>query len=103
MQDVIQRLAELFLALGSVNAIAEALSERSAEGEQRIYPNRIHGLLTGDPTRSINTATLDALESAIGAIGEVAEIGGETTTPLRQAVAAEATAATNPEEAIRRV
>jgi superfamily II DNA or RNA helicase len=63
---VLDRLSELFLGLGSVNALAEALSSGTPDGEQqRVYPNRIHGLLSGDPNRSINTATLEAVENAL--------------------------------------
>jgi superfamily II DNA or RNA helicase len=63
----VERLSDQFLQHGSVNAVAEALTTAlgQAPGLPRIYPNRIHGLLSGDPTRSINTATLDAIERGL--------------------------------------
>jgi superfamily II DNA or RNA helicase len=61
VQAVVARLIDGFLQFGSVNALAEALSSAA---KQRIYPNRIHGLLAEDRSRTVTTSTLDALESA---------------------------------------
>lgn len=74
----IERLADQFLQRGSVSAVADALTAAlgEASGLPRIYPNRIHGLLSGDPTRSINTATLDAIERALDLLE--ADPAGET-------------------------
>jgi superfamily II DNA or RNA helicase len=64
VQAVIHRLADMVLRLGSVNAVAQGLSQALDDQAGRIYPNRIHGLLTDDPSRGVNTATLDLLEQA---------------------------------------
>ncbi|ORA16379.1 hypothetical protein BST16_06650 [Mycobacterium asiaticum DSM 44297] len=70
MQTATSELARLVLRFGSVNALAEKLSEALGEGAPRIYPNRIHGLLTNDESRGVNSATLAALEAAIAAVDE---------------------------------
>ena len=70
VQAITTDLARLVLKFGSVNALAEKLSESLSESGVRIYPNRIHGLLTDDESRGINTSTLAAMESAIAAIPE---------------------------------
>lgn len=70
-------LARLVLKFGSVNALAEGMSEALGENGVRIYPNRIHGLLSEDESRGVNTATLTAMESAIAAIPEPEEWGIE--------------------------
>jgi superfamily II DNA or RNA helicase len=68
VRAVIDQLAELVLRLGSVNAVARRLSQALGNEAGRIYPNRIHGLLTDDPARGVNTATLELLEKACAAI-----------------------------------
>jgi superfamily II DNA or RNA helicase len=68
VQAVVTRLAELVLQLGSVNAVAQNLSHALGGGSARIYPNRIHGVLTDDPARGVNTATLELLERACQAV-----------------------------------
>jgi superfamily II DNA or RNA helicase len=73
VQQVGDRLAHLVLRFGSVNAVAAALSTALGDGQVRIYPNRIHGLLTDDPARGVNTATLEALELATAAVHEPPE------------------------------
>lgn len=73
VQKVSDRLAHLVLRFGSVNAVADALSAALGDLGVKIYPNRIHGLLTNDPARGVNTVTLDALEQAVGAIQEPSE------------------------------
>jgi hypothetical protein len=70
VQQVSDRLAHLVLRCGSVNAVAEALSDAVGDGGVKIYPNRIHGLLTADPARGVNTATLEALERAASVVQE---------------------------------
>ena len=87
----IDRLTRLVLQLGSVNAVAEALSKESSE--VRIYPNRLHGLLAGDATRSVNTATLEVIERGLIALeAGIVETSAGRIDPVRvrQAVAAEA-------------
>ena len=81
VQRILDQLVERFLEFGSVNALADALSE-SADGV-RVYPNRVHGLLSGDATRSINTATLEAIEGALDSLNGPAGSGTEMRTQVQ--------------------
>lgn len=92
VQAVIGRLAELVLRLGSVNAVAQGLSQALGHQAGRIYPNRIHGLLMGDPSRGVNTATLELLEQACAAFQAEAPSAGWAFSPdvLRSMVATQA-------------
>jgi superfamily II DNA or RNA helicase len=72
VQRVAAQLAPLILRFGSINAVADALSTALDTDGIRIYPNRIHGLLTDDPGRGVNTATLEALEKAVAVVEEPA-------------------------------
>lgn len=108
VEHVLERLSEQFLRLGSVNAVAEVLSPNANGGEgQRVYPNRIHGLLSGDPNRSINTATLEAIESSLDELERTAEPGGDGTSQQRariqQAMAGALASTSDLSEALRRV
>jgi superfamily II DNA or RNA helicase len=89
-QRVLAQLSELFLGLGSVNSLAEALSADAEDSGHRVYPNRIHGLLSGDPNRSINTATLETIERALDALQTPADGDGSAQERERigQAIAA---------------
>ena len=103
VQTVMDQLTDLILELGSVNAAA---GELSGEDEQaRIYPNRLHTLLAGDPARSVNSATLEAIERRL-AISEVARRPSAKVALERakivQAVTAENLVAGNHQEAIVR-
>jgi hypothetical protein len=104
VQSLIDRLARLTLQLGSVNAVSEALSGET--DESRIYPNRLHGLLAGDHSRSINTATLESIERGLEAVesrivdNSVAE---RERAQVVQAVAAESGLIGSREQGIRRV
>jgi superfamily II DNA or RNA helicase len=104
VQALVGRLTSLTLELGSVNAVAEALS--SGSDAAQIYPNRLHGLLAGDPSRSINTATLEAIERRLAA-EDVATRDTEREDAGRariaQAVAAESVAGGDLDEAVARV
>src|SRR3954470_10297744 len=93
VQRVVEQLAERFLAFKSVNALADALSA-AADGS-RIYPNRVHGLLSADSTRSINTATLEAIEEALGRIQQRDGSGTEMRMQIQQALAAEVAGGTS--------
>lgn len=101
VQLVIDQLVERFLELGSVNALADALS--AAANGARIYPNRVHGLLSGDATRSINTATLKAVEGALGDLGVGAGPATRLRTQIQQALAAESASTSDVVEAAHRV
>lgn len=65
VRSAVDRLVDQFLRIGSVNALAEALTAAQPEPSVRLYPNRIHGLLAEEASRSINTATLAAIESGL--------------------------------------
>ncbi len=60
------KAAELVRRLGSVNKASEALTE--ALGDGAIYPNRLHGLLSDDITRTINARTFDLLRRGLTAL-----------------------------------
>jgi superfamily II DNA or RNA helicase len=66
VQEITSWLSDLVLHHGSVRAahraVAEVLNVSGASGT--VYPNRLHALLSGDPSRGINTATLEFLEQA---------------------------------------
>ncbi|RWO83197.1 MAG: hypothetical protein EOS18_06295 [Mesorhizobium sp.] len=102
VQALIDRLTSLTLELGSVNAVAGALS---TDGAEPIYPNRLHGLLAGDPTRSVNTATLETIEGRIAAMNssqrDPARESAQRSRAL-QAVAVETVASGDQREAIVR-
>lgn len=65
VQAIVDRLVVQFLRAGSVNALAEALTGDGAAAGLRVHPNRLHSLLSEDVTRSVNTATLEAIESSL--------------------------------------
>lgn len=87
---VIDGLVRAFLQHESVNAVAEALSSTGDTMADRVYPNRVHGLLSDDPTRSVNTATLEALERALERLSPV--VDPQVRTEFEQKVAAAAAA-----------
>jgi hypothetical protein len=96
VQEVIQSLVNLFLRVGSVNAMADVLSASLPLGasERQILPNRLHTVLSGDPNRSINDATLAAIRSALATLGPDfgglqrtdATYGSSLTAAIRQRV-----------------
>jgi superfamily II DNA or RNA helicase len=57
---VMDRLVPLYWQCGSVNSLAEVLSQQGVA----VYPNRLHALLSRDIDRGVNEATLEQLESA---------------------------------------
>ena len=71
VQVVADALVRLTLTLGSVNAVAEMLSRNDAD-DGPIYANRLHGLLAGDPTRSVNSSTLESLEKRLAVLDPAA-------------------------------
>lgn len=83
---VVQGLAELVMSLGSVNAVAEHLSKAPGSGG-RIYPNRIHGLLTGDSARSVNSSTLTTLEHALATAPATLDLSAPAIDKTRLAAA----------------
>lgn len=101
VRAITSRLATLLLKFGSVNSLAEGLSQALGTDSARIYPHRLLALLSDDPSRGVNTATLTALESACAAIEEP---GGWAINPedIRAAVAAARITHDDPDVAIQR-
>lgn len=65
--DLVARLADAFVREGSVNALQRALIgvlEDNGHSE-KLYPNRLHALLSADPTRSVNEETIRVLRLAL--------------------------------------
>jgi superfamily II DNA or RNA helicase len=85
-----------------VKALADALS--NVEGSRqahRIYPNRIHGLLSDDPARSVNSSTLEAIEHGLDVIERMIPARPEDPEQsIRRALAAARATAGNEEDAI---
>src|ERR1700733_15370592 len=75
IQAIIGRLADQFVRLGSVNALADALTSAQPGGSPRIYPNRLHGLLSEDSSRSTNTATMEAIDRGLAVLESAGGIG----------------------------
>lgn len=71
VQAAVTELVDLFLREGTVRGVAAALQEalEQAGNDRKVYPNRIHTLLGGDPTRTVNTGSLEAVEAALTLIG----------------------------------
>jgi superfamily II DNA or RNA helicase len=106
VRSVIDRLIDLVISRGSVNAVVERLNEAREDRAQRIYPNRVHGLLTDDPSRSINTATLEVLENTLVAVEGDTDPGPKRISSDevgRAAAAARAAGVVNEDEVVRRV
>src|ERR1051325_5239045 len=61
---VVNRLVDFFFRAGSVNAMAELLSQ----DEVRVYPNRLHPLLSDDPNFSVNEGTLSVVTTALDSL-----------------------------------
>lgn len=85
VQAIIGRLADQFVRLGSVNALADALTSAQPVGSPRIYPNRLHGLLSEDQSRSTNTATMEAIDRGLAVLESA---GGTGDGAVRQRVMA---------------
>jgi superfamily II DNA or RNA helicase len=60
-------LVALFLRTGSVNKLCVFLNELLAQAgvSQKLYPNRIHALLSSDVMRAVNAKTLALIEQAV--------------------------------------
>ncbi len=82
VQRVVERLVALYLRIGSVNAMADALAEAAelAGQETRIHANRLHGLLSADLRRGVNDQTLTVIETALANLD--ADGPGEPEPPV---------------------
>ncbi|WP_159602925.1 DEAD/DEAH box helicase [Agromyces humi] len=97
VQAVVDGLVRQLRRYGSVNALAEQLSGMSG---QRIYPNRIHGLLAEDASRTINDATLEALEAGLERADATVATDAEGYVDLEERVAAAASAVPSGEDCV---
>ncbi len=79
LRPLIDRVASLVLAEGSVNRAQQVLSSELADdrSEGYVYANRLHALLSEDPSKSVNPGTLKTIETAVERLDAGASI--ETT------------------------
>src|SRR4051794_26430832 len=61
VNDVVHRLVDFFFRARSVNALADLLSQHGT----RVYPNRLHTLLSDDSNVSVNEGTLASVATAL--------------------------------------
>src|SRR5437899_9839309 len=78
-----QKLVPAFIRLGSVNALCDYLNEHLHSHDAKLYPNRIHGLLADDPSKSVNQTTFDLIEKAATKIDVSTVQGGDAEKELR--------------------
>ena len=64
MQAVRAAVIDRYICFGSVNNLADALTS-ALGGSGKVYPARLHAVLSDDPTKSLNTGSLESLERAI--------------------------------------
>lgn len=74
LRPLILQLCELFLVAGSVNALKVQLQEALGDSDGMIYPNRLHALLSDDPSQSVNPKTIELISQALAQI-EPAPVG----------------------------
>jgi superfamily II DNA or RNA helicase len=67
VQKAVEQLVRLYLKHQSVNAVHRVLKS-GVDGAKTVYPNRIHTLLSDDPSKSVNTDTLEAVEAALSQV-----------------------------------
>ncbi|ACO31670.1 putative helicase, ATP-dependent [Acidobacterium capsulatum ATCC 51196] len=69
---LIEKTIQLFLAAGSTAALAKMLnSELREKGEEMsLHPNRLHSLLSEDPSRGLNERTFDLIEQAADSLSK---------------------------------
>jgi len=70
VQKLIDQLVPLIIQFKSVNGLCEGLNlALESEGiGTPIYPNRLHALLSDDPARALNEATISLVEHAISGL-----------------------------------
>jgi superfamily II DNA or RNA helicase len=85
-RPLIDQIARLVIAVGSVNRLQQHLTSTLAEdrSEGWIYPNRLHTLLSEDPAKAVNSETIDVLEKALGRLGDDAAGDAEREAALRE-------------------
>jgi superfamily II DNA or RNA helicase len=109
LRPLIDRIAALVLEVGSVNRAQQVLSRELADdrSEGFVYANRLHALLSEDPSKSVNPGTLKTIETALARLDADAPASFEVD-PALQAEAqarwpgtATAVQAGTPEERLR--
>lgn len=68
----VEKLVLLYIQHGSVNRLCEVLETAAA---CRIYPNRLHALLSGDENQAINSRTLEVIEEGLGKLNTPDPVG----------------------------
>ena len=68
VQTIIQRLVAQFLTLGSLSALTRALNNARVPSSPKIYPNRLHGLLSEDESRSISSDVVEAIDQSLAVL-----------------------------------
>jgi hypothetical protein len=59
---LVDQLVGLYLVHGSVNKVCEELDKVS---DEKTYPNRVHSLMSGKATVTVNSKTVEVIESAL--------------------------------------
>ena len=82
VRPLVDNIARLVLAEGSVNRTQQLLNGELASdrSEGHVYANRLHALLSEDPSKSLNPSTLSTIETALERLGvdrAEAEVDGE--------------------------
>jgi superfamily II DNA or RNA helicase len=72
VRPLVQDLVAVVLREGSVNSAQASLMATLApdKSEGWLYPNRLHSLLSAQPSRAVNTETLDVLRLALSRLPE---------------------------------
>src|SRR5262245_54843299 len=84
IQRLVGQLVPLFAEAGSINRLCELVNDAlGADGEQKIYPNRLHTVLSDEPTRSLNEASIVGIEQAVAALMKRRSSQGEDESTLR--------------------
>lgn len=67
VKEIAKKLAKMVAVEGSINALRERLNHLLAANEfsEKLHPNRLHILLSEDPARGVNDATLSLVARAI--------------------------------------
>jgi superfamily II DNA or RNA helicase len=87
IRSVVERLAQLYLVEASVSGLQRLLESALARGDRqdgRVYPNRLHALLSEDPGRAVNSLTLSTVQRALAALdGQDADLLAKASREAR--------------------
>jgi superfamily II DNA or RNA helicase len=87
LRPLVDRVAALAINAGSINRLQQQLTAvlPADRSEGWIYPNRLHTLLSEDPSKGINTGTVDVLRRALDRLGDSPPAStGERADVLRE-------------------